>query len=272
MRDLEKTKALRGIAAFSVSIAALTFLFPRLGGSPSRMGPGFLLWGSLPLVTALAVRLVSKDWADGGFRPAFREDAAWYAAILVGVPALMLANLGFGALVSAAAIEEFDLARYLGTLPPAFAAFLAFAAFEELGWRGFLVPKIEALGPGGLGACVFIAAVQTLWHLPYIGEITWTYTGDQSLAVFLPRFFVSMLAYSFLLYETTLSSRSAWPAVLIHGWTNAVQHPMAEYVKIPPGAEYLCSFNGLFSSAAIALVAVALRRRRLARESDRAPA
>jgi uncharacterized protein len=269
MDQLARKGTIRDILGFILAVTAIAMLAPSLGGSPAKPGLGFFLWGAAPLLTALAMRTLARDWADAGFRPGFRGNARRYSLAVIAVPAVMVANLALGRALSATAVQGFSLGPYLGTVLPAFGAFLVFAVFEEFGWRGYLVPKFQSLGMNDFASYAVIAVVWAVWHLPYIGELTWTYGGAEAPLVFFPRFLASILAYSILLYELRASSGSVWPCVLFHGLTNAIQHPMAGYMTIVPGSEYLASLNGLFASALIALLGLALRRGRI--RAQRAP-
>lgn len=83
---------------------------------------------------------------------------------------------------------------------------------EEIGWRGFLLPKLlDRQGP--LTASLFVGVVWFLWHLPlYLA------TGRfEMTATFLLGYLVQNVAWSFLhTWFFLRSGGSAWLAVILH--------------------------------------------------------
>jgi membrane protease YdiL (CAAX protease family) len=238
----------------------VAWIAPPLGGSPSSPGLGSILWGTAPMMVAVLLRVVTRDWADAGFKPAIRKNIKWYSFIMVAVPGLVVLMVLSGTLISAASVSEFSIANYLKMVLPGMVIFFVLAIFEEFGWRGYLVPKLASLGINSYLASAFVAVVWATWHLPYIRDLTWVY-GTPDLITFVPRFYLMILAYSLLFYEIRLITGSVWSAVLLHSLTNAIQHPVAaEYLTITPGMEYLVSFSGLFMIAFVGLLGVALNR------------
>jgi membrane protease YdiL (CAAX protease family) len=216
----------------------------------------------------MLMRLVTRDWSDAGLRPAIYKNAKWYLIIILGCPVIVVLTLLFGTSISASALSEFSITSYLNMVLPGLAIFFIFAIFEEFGWRGYLVPKLNLIGVNSFLGAAIIAVVWTTWHLPYIRELTWTYNRSQDLITFLPRFYLIMFVYSVVYYEIRLLTGSVWPCVLLHCLTNAIQHPLdAEFMTIAAGKEYLVSFSGLFVMVLIGLLGIILNRWRL-RKAD----
>lgn len=263
MNTVLRKKTIIRIATFTILVIILAFLAPLLGGSPSAMGPGFILWGAAPLLTALLVRLATRDWADAGLRLALRENAGWYLLALIACPALAAINLIAGAWLSVSALDGFAWGAYLQMVLPGLAAFFGFAIFEEFGWRGYLVPKLASLRINPFLGYAITALIWGTWHLPYIRELSWVYSTED-LMTFLPRFYLYTFAYSILWNEIRTITGSVWPVVLLHSLTNAIQHPLAaDYLKITPGMEPLFAFNGLFIIVLTGLVGIIIQRWRI---------
>jgi membrane protease YdiL (CAAX protease family) len=92
-----------------------------------------------------------------------------------------------------------------------------FALGEELGWRGFLLVRLERLGQ--LRAILLSGIIWGIWHAPAIIQ-GHNYPGQPVLGVF-------MMIVFCVLFGTILSwlffrSRSPWTAALGHGSLNAV--------------------------------------------------
>jgi membrane protease YdiL (CAAX protease family) len=263
MSDSERKKTIRSILIFSFLVLTLAFMGPLLGGSPSAPGLGFILWGTAPLLVALVMRLVTRDWSDVGVKPAIRKNLPWYMLSILAWPVMIVLTLLSGALISASSVSGFSMIPYLKTVLPGFVFFFIFAIFEEFGWRGYLVPKLASIGMNGYLAYAIVGIVWATWHLPYIRELLWVYNAED-LTTFIPRFYLSTFAFSILFNELRLITGSVWPAVLIQSLANAVGHPLiAAYVTIAPGQQYLGAFDGLFMIAFASILGIALNRWRM---------
>ena len=107
MKNVERKKTIGSIIIFSILVTGVAFLAPLLGGSPSSMGPGFILWGAAPLLITLLMRLVTQDWADAGLNPAIRKNSGWYLFVIIACPVLAGINLLVGAGASVSTLTEF---------------------------------------------------------------------------------------------------------------------------------------------------------------------
>lgn len=109
-------------------------------------------------------------------------------------------------------------------LPAMFMATLVMAPFlnglfgfgEELGWRGYLLPKLMVLGKPR--AYVLLGIVWGLWHLPLI-LIGFTYPGHPVLGVV--AFMALTITLGIYINELTLRHRSSILAGWVHGVFNS---------------------------------------------------
>jgi len=100
------------------------------------------------------------------------------------------------------------------TLAPLFNCL--FALDEELGWRGFLLPRL--LPSGQWRAILLSGAIWGVWHAPAILQ-GHNYPGQPVLGVFMMVIFCLLLGtiFSWLYLQT----RSPWTPTLAHGSLNA---------------------------------------------------
>lgn len=91
-----------------------------------------------------------------------------------------------------------------------------FGSAEELGWRGYLLPKLMVLGKAR--AYLLLGIVWGLWHLPLI-LIGFTYPGQPVLGVVV--FVALTTAFGIYLNELTLRHRSTILAGWVHGVFNS---------------------------------------------------
>ena len=220
---------------------------------------GGLILAVSPLLVALFMQLTVTrgDWQRLGMgRLGLRT---WPLAVVTtaGVCALATAGvvaLGLARFATPAGPWLSDLVALCVTGP-----ILAYA--EELGWRGYLLPRLLFLGEPL--AFLVSGLVWIAWHLPYI-LLTPGYHHDGNRFLVLGLFGASVIAFSFLFGRLRLRSGSVWPVVLAHfahnatfAWlaTHAIttSHPVAVN-------EYLAGDTGLFVLVGTALGAVVISR------------
>jgi membrane protease YdiL (CAAX protease family) len=264
MTNPERSQTIRYIVIFSVLVNVVAWLGPLLGGDPSSPGLGFLVWGTAPILVSLLMRAITRDWSDLGIRPEIKKNIRWYLISLLAYPVAIALALLIGYLISVTSISEFSIGSYVQATLPAMVIFFFFALFEEVGWRGYLAPKMYSLNINVYLAHALIAVVWASWHLPYIRELS-TYTTE-GLATYIPRFYLGAFAFSIVYGEIRLLTATFWPAVLMHWVGNSIANPLvAGFILLSPGQEFLGSVgvDGLFMIAFFGLLGAAINRWRL---------
>jgi membrane protease YdiL (CAAX protease family) len=103
-------------------------------------------------------RALLAQLAPGRVRP------VWYAVVLLGMAAVVFAALLLGRALGAP-WPSAPPAAVWGTLPLLAAVYVVLAMVEEVGWRGYAQPRLQAR-IGALRASLLIGLVWGLWHLP----------------------------------------------------------------------------------------------------------
>jgi membrane protease YdiL (CAAX protease family) len=208
--------------AFSITwgLALLLLVFPaqmtRLFGPLSSRSPVFWLAVFSPSLSALIVTGFSEGRAGLGRLLArqaqWRFGWAYYAFILIGLPLLgvLAAKIAGNALSVTLAAAAAWVASDPGPLG------------EELGWRGFALPRLlERHSP--LRASLILGAVWGVWHLP-----AFLFSGLSQGALALPSFLLGAAAVTVIGTWLYLGSRgSVLAASLLHLSVNLSQNVIA---------------------------------------------
>jgi len=227
-------------------VNGLAWLGPVLGGDPTVPGPGFLVWAVAPILSALVVRFLLRDRVSLGFRPAFKGNGRWYALSILAFPVAISAVGALGLLLRVSTLSNLTLSAFVTRMIPLAATYLIFAFLEEVGWRGYLAPRVYGLNDGLLGH-VLVGVIWASWHFPYVREL-WAHTSE-GLGTLLPRFLLGTIVFATVYGEIRMRTGSVWPAVLMHWIGNTLANTLLigyagdGFVALVPGKEWLGSFG-----------------------------
>ena len=177
-----------------------------------------ILASNVPSV--MAIVLTAMVFGRGALRKLlgrlliWRVNPLWYLVVVLVPVALTAGVLPLNALLGGPALS-------LGMPLVGAAVFLAFSIFpgsalgEEIGWRGYVLPRLQTR-MSALSASLFLAPIWALWHLPL-----WL-TGDPvKTPTFYVPFFLAVFPLSILLtwvYNST--GGSLLMVVLLHATAN----------------------------------------------------
>jgi membrane protease YdiL (CAAX protease family) len=246
MTATNKKQAIRNIIIFAILVNGLAWLGPVLGGDPTTPGLGFLVWGTAPIVSALVMKFLLRDGVSMGFKPAFKGNGRWYALSVLAYPVTISVVLALGLLLGASTISNFTVPAFGTAMIPLAVTFFIFAFFEEVGWRGYLAPKVYGLNDRLLGH-VLVGVIWASWHFPYMREL-WAHTSE-GLVTLLPRFILGTIVFAVVYGEIRIRTGSVWPAVLMHWIGNTYANTLLTgfagegFVSLVLGKEWLGSFG-----------------------------
>src|SRR5215207_7332907 len=144
----------------------------------------------------------------------WRVNPLWYLVVVLGPAALAGGVVALNTLLGGPALS-------LGMPLLGVAVFLAFSIFpgsalgEEIGWRGYALPRLQA-GRSALGASLILGVIWGLWHLPL-----WLTGAPGRTPILYAAFVVSVIALSVILtwvYNST--GGSLLMVVLLHATFN----------------------------------------------------
>jgi uncharacterized protein len=197
----------------------------------------------------------------------WRVGFQWYLFALLGIPAIILLSTVVvpGALASfkAAAVPS-TLFLYVVATPVLL--FAGGPVFEEIGWRGFAVPRLQRLHRPLLGS-IILGTLWALWHLPLFLIPSWDTPHGSPLDVVL-----------FVVWAVTITIIFTWVfnntkgsvllVILAHGSINSAA--VAVYGIFPAPGVTGGITNFVIGFGVVALVVVALTRGQLGYRREKA--
>ncbi len=250
------------VYVIAIGLAVLIAAFARRIG-----GVGALV---TMLTPAVAVVLVMLTTGEARSRSAWRALGlarlglrGWPLAILV--PALVLLAsyaaiwaLGLGALMPPAFTRS--LPATIVHTAIGFVIGMVLAMGEEVGWRGYMLPHLVAIGP--LRAMLLVGLLHGTWHLPLI-LMTPYYHHDGNPFVVVPLFLVALTLAGVFYGWLRLTTGSVWPVAVAHAVFNDVLDALdgATVANVPGALEYVGGESGVLVIAGLVAIAVFVARR-----------
>ena len=186
---------------------------------------GMGAWLVLPLLTAIVLSIISRDWKETGLTPKFKGNIKWYILSLAVFPAIAILTLVLA--------RFFDIVDFSGIgfneIAPLIAAALLINiiknVFEEFAWRGYLTSGLLALKINDWPVFIISGLVWAFWHLPYY-LVFLDESIFESLAVSRIEFAFTatftILCWNVLYVEMFRLTKSVWPCAVMHAAEDAV--------------------------------------------------
>lgn len=175
-----------------------------------------------------------------------RFSPVWYLVALLLIFAIELAAAGLNLAAGGVPPEHWFVAPERGLLELAGQVYVMFA--EELGWRGFALPRLQERF-GSLGQALILGAIHACWHLPMF-----LVPGAPQAHTFFPYYLFTVIfwaAANTLLYSR--SRGSVLPAMLFHFGLN-----MCAFTLNTPAGNNL--YAGILYAAVLAMMIPMLPR------------
>ncbi len=203
----------------------------------------------------------------------WRVGLVWYLFVLVGLPPVMvLATI----IVRPGALESFQTLAPLSVVPYlsafVFMVLIGGPLFEEPGWSGFALPRLQRLHSPLVGGLI-LGSLWALWHLP--GFLI----PSQGLTDIPPRgtvldfvvFALALVGLRLVMQWVFNNTRgSVLVAVLVHASWNTFYS--AALIQLFPAPSVLGSYLNLtIAACALALLVVALTGGRLGYKQEEQP-
>lgn len=231
-------EARRGLRIYLTVLVVLSAILEgtiiRLGGFVNATaGALVLVLMYVPAFSSVVARLIGREGFDdvsfqwGGRTGTRAALAAWLLPVAVAVPVYGLAWLtGLapfaaptgGTLASIGnpilrLVASLPLALTVGTVLSCLSAF-----GEEVGWRGYLVPRLVEAGVPR--PYLISALIWCTWHVPLILWAGYATGPYPAMSAFL--FVASITPVGLIYARWRMATGSVWPAVIAHGSWNVV--------------------------------------------------
>lgn len=238
----------RNLIIYSLGV----LLVATLGGLVTASGNelGGLIFILSPILLATALRFFGGDgWKDAGLGLQLKQSWRWYLLALLAFPVSMALIVAAGMLLGVTTLNlawpEFFTALLSGMAAQILPR-LIFSAFEEWGWRGYMEPRLGALGVPDLQRHLTVGLVWGLWHFPLILSTDYT---QVPYVVFLPAFLLGVTVQAVVYGQIRKASGTVWTAVLLHGIGNTVAWALLQGNLLTINSKMLAYFapESLFS-------------------------
>jgi uncharacterized protein len=188
----------------------------------------------------------------------WRVGLRWYLFALIGIPLVMVLGTVIlpEGLASLLGLGPGYVLTYLGTY--VLVVILGGPLFEEPGWRGFALPRLQPLHGPLLGTLI-LGLLWALWHLPEFLVPAWAESSGGSGFLDIVKFV--LIAISFAIVTTWVFNNtkgSVFMAILVHASIDTFSIPMGVLFSPSDVANSL-----LLSFGVLVVVLVVLTRGRL---------
>jgi membrane protease YdiL (CAAX protease family) len=254
--------------AITSFLSTVIFIWMFSGARDSMPAILAMMW--TPGISAILTSLIFKDKIrDYGWKPGKWKflGYAYLIPILVSVTAYGMVWLSGFADFTTTEVVNYKWAEFLGFELPApflvglfskmlivpFVA-LIFVLGEEIGWSGFLTPKLLKISSVPVTSIV-VGGFWAVWHYPAI--IGGFYGSGTPLWIALPGFTIGLIGASFVRTVLVSKSKSLWPGVVLHVIDNVILMGIFYEMTVKKGyAGYLVSETGVFLGIVYIIVAI----------------
>ena len=243
-----------------------TLLRDQAGDDTLGMG----LWLILPLLTALILRIVSRDWKDPGIKPRFKGNTKWYLSALAIYPAITVVTVGLAVIFNH--IDRLSLNSFFTLSLTAAVSGAAKNIFEEFAWRGYLTPKLIDLKMNDWLLYLISGIIWALWHAPYyLVFLSDSYFESSPRISFVLSACILLPCWTIMYVEIYRLTKSVWPCVLMHAIEDAVPTLLTTggFIVFLSGKDLWWNpVTGVTATILFVIFGLFLRRIRIKKEQD----
>jgi membrane protease YdiL (CAAX protease family) len=184
----------------------------------------------------------------------------WWLAIL-GPAALLVASYALLIALGMASFHAPDVSggwlQIIVNMSLGLGIGLVFAFTEEVGWRGYMLPRLAAIGV--VPAMLIVGFLHGVWHLPIMLMTPFYHSGANFLIV-VPMFLITLTLAGIFFGFLRVWTGSVWPVAIAHAVHNFFWSLGSEFVVAdkPETMEYLGGESGILEIAGLVVLALIL--------------
>ncbi len=160
----------------------------------------------------------------------------------------------------AIAVAKITVGLFIGT---------SFALAEEVGWRGYMLPRLLSLGVWP--AMLIVGFLHGVWHLPLMLTTDYYHSAGNPLLV-VPLFLATLTLVGTFYGFLRLWSKSVWPVAIAHAAANMAWDVMSDITQTKSAlvTEYVGGESGLIVIAGLLIFSAIIYLKWDFNKSDRA--
>lgn len=189
---------------------------------PEGNSLGLGLWLTMPFLTGIILRIISRDRKDMGLRPNFKGNGKWYLLSVSIYLIVTVITIGLACILGSADISGFEIKTFLSLALFSTAGGFVKNIFEEFAWRGYLTPKLIELNISDWLVYGISGIVWALFHMAYylffLPDSYFTVISRSGMAL---TSVVLLTCWAVMYVEIYRLTKSVWPCVLMHAIEDA---------------------------------------------------
>ena len=128
---------------------------------------------------------------------------------------------------------------------------------EEVGWRGYMLPRLAAIGL--VPAMLVVGLAQGIWHLPLMLLTPYYHSGGNPMIV-VPFFLITLTLAGIFYGYLRIWTGSVWPVAIAHAVYNFFWNVGSEFVapNSPETMEYIGGESGILVIAGLIIACLVI--------------
>lgn len=131
---------------------------------------------------------------------------------------------------------------------------------EEIGWRGFLLPKME-LVMSRKKAIILSGFIWAVWHYPLM--IAGLYQSGTPFWYQLPKFTIEVILITSVMAYLRFHSNSVWPAIILHASHNYIDQMLCAPLTSSKSSFYIVGETGFLTIIFILFIIILLYNKKV---------
>ncbi|WP_271714331.1 CPBP family intramembrane glutamic endopeptidase [Anaeromicropila herbilytica] len=231
------------------------------GGEAASGITALLMW--CPGVVAIIIRNIyyKKEKVLGFNRCNIR-----YIILGIFIPMIYLGgSYGIYWLLTPKAFTSNIYSNSIGLMICAVFSSVLTAMGEEIGWRGFLLPKMDLI-MSRKKAIILCGLIWAVWHYPLM--ITGLYQSGTPLWYQLPLFTIEIILVTSVMAYLRFQSESVWPAIILHASHNYIDQLLCGPLTNSKSSPYFAGETGFVTVFFILIIIIVIYNKQLKNQSN----